>query len=120
MPLPHIQFDGAQSATTDYYPTNGAGGYDTGTAADSFVADYVETEIRRLIVPGSASGAQIIEFYHEDASLAFTTTVMAQTGLEDVAWAEGEGPVLRGAWTVQFPSVASATDFWFVQFGRVR
>jgi hypothetical protein len=118
MPLPHIQFDSSQAATTPYYPENGVGAW-TGTATDSFALDFETTELRRLIAPGSASGAQVIEFYHEDGSLAYTTEALAQTFPIDIKWDEGEGIELRGNWYIEFPIVASATDFWCVQFAKV-
>jgi hypothetical protein len=118
MPLSHIQFDSSQAATTPYYPSNGVGAW-TATVTDSFVLDFATTELRRLIAPGSASGAQVIEFYHEDGTLAFKTTAMAQTFPIDIKWDAGEGPELRGNWYIEFPSIASATDFWFIQFQQV-
>jgi hypothetical protein len=118
MPLPHIQFDSSQAATTPYYPSNGVGAW-TATVTDSFVLDFATTELRRLIVPDTASGAIPIEFYHGDDSLAFKTTVVASSMNRDLKWDQGEGPELRGNWYIEFPSIASATDFWFIQFQQV-
>lgn len=118
MALPHIQFDASQAATTTYYPTNGVGGWATGTLTDALNLDWETTELRRLVCPGSTAGAQHIEFYHGDGTLAFETGVQAQPQQLDVKWDAGEGPELRGAWTIQFPGVASATDQWFIQFER--
>lgn len=119
MPLPHIQFDGSQSATTDYYPDNGAGAY-TATAGDAFNADFEETELRRLICPLTDQD-QAIEIYHEDGTLAFELAIEAGAAYftSDPKWDEGEGPVLRGSWAVQFP-VSRSKAAWFVQFARVR
>lgn len=119
MPLPHIQFDTAMAAATAYYPSNGAGGY-TATAADSFVSDAEETELRSVCVPGSASGAQSMQILHEDGTTAYEAYIPAQTEPWKEEWAEGEGISIRGAWSVEFPSVASATDFWRIQFQVVR
>jgi len=119
MPLPHVQFDTAMSAATAYYPTNGAGGY-SGTAADSYVQDWEETELRSVCVPGSASGAQSIQVLHEDGTTAYEAYIPAQTSPWREEWASGSGIVVRGAWSVEFPSVASATDFWRIQFEKVR
>jgi len=118
MPLPHIQFDSTQTATTPYYPENGAGAW-TATATNSFVLDFKTTELRRLIVPDTASGALPIEFYHEDGTLAFTTTIVASSLNRELKWDAGEGIELRGNWYIEFPGVASATDLWCVQFARV-
>lgn len=117
MALPHIQFNSSQAATTPYFPSNGVGGW-TATAADSLADTWEKTELRRLVCPGSASGAQLIEFYHGDGTLAATFGVQQQTQELDLSWAQGEGPTLLGRWYIEFPSVASATDLWFVQFER--
>ena len=108
-----LQFDGTQSASTPYYPSDGEGGW-TATQADSFVKGERQTLVYSANVPGSASGAQVIEIYHEDGTLAFKTSVEAQTSPEAFSWPQGLH--LIGQWYVEFPSVGSATDFWHLHF----
>jgi len=117
--LPHIQFDSAQAATTAYYPSDGVGGY-TATASDTYANRWDRTELRRFIMP-TANVDHVVEFYHESGDLAAKFRCMAGGASEglDLKWDAGEGPVMLGAWYVEFPAV-TAEDFIFVQFQRVQ